>query len=101
VRKLATNCPFKLTYTKSVTDPFYRLQSDYRSYHNHAVPVASEYGPRRKTKEEEDTPSAAPGEKTAQQIQKEQEEILNKLMNATHKKPAARHESETNSAVVV
>jgi hypothetical protein len=100
VRKLATNCPFKLTYTKSVTDPFYRLQSDFRSYHNHVVPVANEYGPRRKTKEEEDLP-AAPGEKTAAQIQREQEEILNKLMNASHKKTAQRHEIETNSAVVV
>jgi hypothetical protein len=42
---MATNCPFKLTYTKTVQDPVYRLQPDFTSFHNHEIPVLGEnYG---------------------------------------------------------
>ena len=54
VRKVATNCPFKLTYTKSVTDPLYRLQNDFRSFHNHPLPVQSELGPKRRREEDKE-----------------------------------------------
>ena len=38
-RKLATNCPWKLTYMKTYIDPLYKLQADYTSYHNHKLPI--------------------------------------------------------------
>ena len=41
-KRTSTNCPFKLTYTKSIQDPFYRLQQDHTSHHNHKLPI-SEY----------------------------------------------------------
>ena len=38
-RRTSTNCPWKLTYMKSIQDPFYRMQPDYTSHHNHGLPV--------------------------------------------------------------
>ncbi len=38
-KRTSTNCPWKITYTKSIQDPMYRCQPDVTSYHNHPLPV--------------------------------------------------------------
>ena len=69
----------KLTYMKSIADPFYRLQSDYTSHHNHGLPVLEFLG------EGKDRSSEPMNEEEKKQyhIKKEQENILSKLMKNT------------------
>eukprot|EP00347_Sterkiella_histriomuscorum_P005450 403356570 len=68
-RKKSTNCPFKVTYTKNFQDQYYRMEDNFQSQHNHGLPI-----------EDYLLNDNSNGGEVVEHVFKEQEQIIEKLM---------------------
>ncbi len=94
VRKKSTNCPFKVTYVKNFNDAYYTLLPNFTHFHNHSLPI-DEYFKSLATNQTStgEDPEAA----SAKTLEKEREQILDKLLSKKEKGYSSSSQSSVDS----